>query len=123
MSRQAEAIRKFMAENRIKVGELAEAIGASPCAISNILAGRYNISKGKATKLAEVYGFDLNFLLTGEGSLFPSQSVNMGAIVNGGRVNGGINVTADLAAKDAEIAHLKQENERLWQTIQNLTSK
>lgn len=124
MSKQSEEVRLWLAGNGIKNKDCAERLGTSIPNISNYLAGRRAFSKKLAAKMAEAYGFDIHFLITGEGSLFPpTQSVGNGAIVNGGRVSGGINVSADIAAKDAEISHLRKENERLWEIIQNLTKK
>ena len=113
MNTQATALRMYFTEKNIKSIEVAEKIGVSKGTISNILNGKYAIGKDLASKLSEVYGFDLGYLLSGKGSLFPSQSVENGAIVNGGRVSGGINVTATNAALQAENERLRNEVEWL----------
>lgn len=124
MSKQSDAIRAYFDAKGVKNKYISEKLGLTPAVVCNMLAGRDKIGYKRAVQLSDAFGFSVQFLLTGEGELFPtSQTVGNGAIVNGGRVSGGINVTADLAAKEAEIAQLRRENERLWEMIQNLTKK
>lgn len=118
MSKQSEEVRLWLAGNGIKNKDCAERLGTSIPNISNYLAGRRAFSKKLAAKMAEAYGFDIHFLITGEGSLFPpTQSVGNGAIVNGGRVSGGINVTATNAALQAENERLRNEVEWLREQL------
>jgi transcriptional regulator with XRE-family HTH domain len=70
MSRQSEAIREYFDKNGIPQKDICEATKASKTTISNMLAGRFGISKKMAHALAKVYGFDVTFLLSGEGELF-----------------------------------------------------
>lgn len=118
MSNQSNAIRLYFVEKGVKNIEVAELLGTSTATVSNMLAGRFAISKDNAAKLSDAYGFDLNFLLTGKGTLFPpTQSVGNGAIVNGGKVEGGINVTATNAALQAENERLRNEVEWLREQL------
>lgn len=71
MSKQSDAIREYFDKNGILQREIAEKLGVHEGTVSSILSGRFGISKNTARKLADIYGFDLGFLLSGEGSLFP----------------------------------------------------
>ena len=114
MSKQSDELARYFAANGIKNRQIAEKLGLSDQVISNLLKGRDSLGKKRCVQLVDAYGFDLNFLITGEGSLFPSsQSVGNGAIVNGGKVEGGINVTATNAALQAENERLRDEVEWL----------
>lgn len=114
MSKQSEAVRLWLAGNGIKNKECAEKIGTSTPNISNYLAGRRAFSKKIADKFSEVYGFSIPFLLYGEGSLFPTQS-----IINSGNVTGnGNNVSISQTN-----AALQAENERLRNEVEWLRSQ
>lgn len=117
MSKQTEEMAKYFASHGIKNRQIAERLGLTDQTISNMLKGRDSLGKKRCAQLAEAYGFDLNFLITGEGSLFPTQSVGNGAIVNGGKVEGGINVTATNAALQAENERLRNEVEWLREQL------
>lgn len=105
--------------------EIAEAIGISRPAVSNILNGKYAIGKNIAKRMHDVYGFDIAFLLTGEGSLFPaSRSVNdarNSTITQGD--NSPINITATASALQAENDALRRENEWLRGMVESLTKR
>lgn len=118
MSKQSAELRRYCELHGIKNKFLEEKLNLSSGAVSSILSGRYGISKENAVALSELFGFSIPFLLSGEGELFPvSQSVGTGAIVNGGRVEGGINVTATNAALQAENERLRNEVEWLRQQL------
>lgn len=119
MSKQSDEMAKYFASNGIRNRQIAERLGLTDQIISNMLKGRDSLGKKRCAQLADAYGFDLNFLITGEGSLFPasSQTVGNGAIVNGGKVEGGINVTATNAALQAENERLRNEVEWLRQQL------
>lgn len=113
MSKQSDEMARYFAQNGIKNRQIAEKLGISEQTVSNMLKGRDSLGGKRCAQLAEAYGFDMQYLVTGKGSLFPSQSVENGAIVNGGRVSGGINVTATNAALQAENERLRNEVEWL----------
>lgn len=118
MSKQSDEMANYFASHGIRNRQIAEKLGLSDQIISNILKGRDSLGKKRCTQFADAYGFDLHFLLTGEGTLLsPSQKVENGAIVNGGRVEGGINVTATNAALQAENERLRNEVEWLRQQL------
>lgn len=120
MSTQSEAIRRYMAARGLRQTDVAEVMGVAKQTVCNILSGRYPLSKDNALKLSKAYGFDVAFLLTGEGSLLPSstQSVGQGAILNGGTVQGGINIGAQNAALIAENERLRDEVAWLREQLQ-----
>lgn len=115
----AADLRRYFALNGIKNTYIMEITGLSSGSVSNILAGKYGMSAEVAGKLAARFGFDLQFLLTGQGSLFPqrmSQPRTINAPVTG-IVNQGDNSTINLAA---DIAALQAENERLRNEVEFL---
>ena len=113
MSRQSEAVREYFDKNGIPQKDICEATKASKTTISNMLAGRFGISKKMAHALAKVYGFDVVFLLSGEGELFPPQGIRIAQHhnTNTGDGAGAINVNADAALRQ-QVADLQRELER-----------
>lgn len=134
MSKQSDALKAYFDAHGVKQRDLAERLGLHEGTVSSILSGRYGISKGTAAKLAETYGFDVIFLMTGEGSLFApgarirtSQSVSgTGNIVNGA---GTQTITGDaaLAMENAQLRDqlekCREEKDRLLGIIETLTKK
>lgn len=117
MSAQSDAVRAYITKHGIKQKHLAEICEVTPATMSSILAGRYPISREVALRLTEKFGFDIHFLLTGQGELFPipgatfrriNQPNNSGQIVNG---SGAISIASDSAAA-VEIAQLREQLER-----------
>lgn len=114
MSKQSSELRRYCELHGIKNKELEEKLHLSSGAVSSILSGRYGISKENAVALSELYGFSIPFLLSGEGSLFPTQS-----IINSGNVTGnGNNVSISQTN-----AALQAENERLRNEVEWLRSQ
>lgn len=70
---QAAEMRSYFARKGIKNKDIAERLGISPAAVSNMLAGRDPMGKQRAFALHDAYGFDVTFLLTGIGSLIPGE--------------------------------------------------
>lgn len=126
MSIQSTSLRLYFAQNNIKNIDIAEILNTSTGTVSNMLAGRFGISKENATKLSKHYGFNLDFLLTGDGTLLPSsspQSVNIGAVVEGNKAGRDINVTATNAALQAENERLRDEVAWLREQLSKVPTK
>lgn len=136
MSTQSDAVRAYITKHGIKQKHLAEICEVTPATMSSILTGRYPISREVALRLTEKFGFDIHFLMTGEGDLFPipgatirriNQAHNSGQIVNG---SGAISIASDSAAAAIEIAqlreqlaHEREEKNRLLKIIETITTK
>ena len=72
--RIAREIKDYLVEKGITMSEAASRLGCSQQAVSNQLSGR-KIGENVARKWAEAFGFDLVYLMTGEGSLLPEHDV------------------------------------------------
>lgn len=62
----AARMRAYLSENGISLSEAAERLGVSQQAVSNQLSGR-KIGQNVARNWSEVFGFRIEYLLTGEG--------------------------------------------------------
>jgi len=123
MSKQSDALRDFFEKNGILQKDVCEATGMGSGTLSNILSGRFQISKNAARKLNAVYGFSIPFLITGEGELIPPGGVSIRRVDhvhNSGTINQG---DGDLAALVAENERLRAENEWLRGMVEQLTKK
>ena len=130
MSKQSDAVKAYIEQQCLIQREVAEKMGISPASFNNMLAGRDPIGKRRAQKLHELFGFDIVFLVTGEGSLFgdnkPQHTVRVEANHNNGTNNQNVTVSsqgADVAALSAQVEALKAENEWLRQMVSKLTEK
>lgn len=70
MSKQSDAVKAFIEEHGLVQKDIAAKMGISPASLNNMLNGRDNIGKRRAQKLHDMFGFDVVYLLTGEGTLF-----------------------------------------------------
>ncbi len=66
----AREIKDYLVDKGLTMTEVAARLGCSQQAVSNQLSGR-KIGENVARKWADAFGFDLVYLMTGEGSLFP----------------------------------------------------
>lgn len=129
MSKQSEAIREYFDKNGILQREIAEKLGVHEGTVSSILSGRFGISKNTARKMAEIYGFDLGFLLSGDGSLFPpGVRIHQSQRVSGnGTGIQAIGADQALAMENAQLREqleqCRTEKERLLGIIETLTKK
>lgn len=117
-SAQSKAFKDYIDAHAIKQCDLAKLLGVTPATISNIISGRFGISKEIATRLHELYGMNTIFLMTGKGQLFPDSGRKMENITNSTITQGDnspINIVADNSA-------LKAENERLRAEVEWLRS-
>lgn len=113
MSKQSEALRAYFDKYGIPRKDVCEKTGCASGTMSNILNGRFGISKKMAHALAKVYGFDVTFLLSGEGELFAPAGIRIAPHhnTNTGDGAGAINVNADAALRQ-QVADLQRELER-----------
>ncbi|MBR6280831.1 MAG: helix-turn-helix transcriptional regulator [Bacteroidales bacterium] len=128
MSKQSDELKKYFDQAGILQRELAQQLGMHEGTVSSLLSGRYGISKKVARKLSELYGFDLDFLLSGDGALLPIGGVH---VHQSQRVSGngtGIQTVSRDQALAAEIVQLreqleqaKEEKNRLLGIIETLT--
>ena len=65
----AREIKDFLVDKNLTMTEVASRLGCSQQAVSNQLSGR-KMGQNVARKWADAFGFDLVYLMTGEGSLF-----------------------------------------------------
>ena len=75
----AREIKDYLVENAITMTEVANRLGCSQQAVSNQLSGR-KIGENVARKWADAFGFDLVYLMTGEGSLFQKDEPQHAAV-------------------------------------------
>lgn len=68
----AARMRSFLSENGISMSEAAERLGVSQQAVSNQLSGR-KLGPNVARNWADVFGFRVEYLLTGEGPAMESE--------------------------------------------------
>lgn len=129
MSKQSEAVKNYIEEHCLVQKDIAQQMGISPASFNNMLAGRDAIGKRRAQKLHDIFGFDIVFLITGEGSLFgggPVQHVEVSHNSGSSRQNVTVSAPsqdADVAALKAQVEALKAENTRLWSMIDRMTGK
>lgn len=133
MSIQSEAMKRYFALQGIKNRDVAEAMGITPSNVSNMLAGRDSLGRARAQLLHDTFGFNIHFLLTGEGDLLAPdpQAPHIEASQNGGshnrqtvtvgQSNDIITLRAQFEAAKAQNQALKEENFRLWQMVEKLT--
>lgn len=133
MSKQSDALREFFESNGILQRDVCEATGMRSGTVSNILSGRFQISKNAARKLSQVYGFSIPYLITGDGNLVESGAVHIRHVehVQNSTINQGD------GSRDAEVAMLREQLDRerearsraeaqvsdLTEIIANLTKK
>lgn len=64
------AVKGYFAEKGIKINDVADMLGISRQAVTTQLGGRV-FGRASAEKYATAFGFNANYLMTGEGSLLP----------------------------------------------------
>lgn len=69
-----DELKAYFSEKGIKQVEIADKLGVKKSFISELLAGKRTLGHETAVKLNKVYGFDLNWLLTGEGEMLKGQA-------------------------------------------------
>lgn len=66
-------VKAYFAAQNISINDAAARVGVSPQSLTSALSGR-DISYKTAKKLADAFGFSVEYLLTGEGELIPGTS-------------------------------------------------
>lgn len=125
MSKQSDALRAYFEKNGITQKEVCEALGLASGTLSNLLAGRYQISKRVARRMSDIYGFSLPFLIAGEGELVMPGSVNISRVDhvrNTGTINQ-VSSTQDerIALLEQQLDAEREEKKRLLGIIEILT--
>ena len=131
MSTQSDAIRDYFHENGISNRDVAERLGVHEGSVSNILSGRYGISKKIAARLTDLYGFNMRFLMTGEGALLPPGGVRIAQHhnTNTGDGAGAIHLGSDEVLRrqvddlTARLERAEEEKARLLGIIETMTGK
>jgi len=123
MSKQSDAVKAYIEEHGLVQKDIAQQMGISPASLNNLLNGRDNIGKRRAQRLHELFGFDVVFLLTGEGSLFSGPIRHVEVSHNSGSSRNTVNVgeSSDAAALKSKIEALEKENAWLRQMVEKLT--
>lgn len=125
MSKQSDALRAYFDKNGIAQKEVCEVLGLASGTLSNLLAGRYQISKKVARRLSDVYGFSLPFLITGEGDLVVPGPVNISRVDhvrNTGTINQASSSQAErIAMLEQQLDAEREEKKRLLGIIEVLT--
>lgn len=123
MSKQSDAVKAYIEEHGLVQKDIAQQMGISPASLNNLLNGRDNIGKRRAQRLHELFGFDVVFLLTGEGSLFSGPIRHVEVSHNSGSSRNTVNVgeSSDAAALKSKIEALEKENTWLRQMVEKLT--
>ncbi|WP_131724404.1 helix-turn-helix domain-containing protein [Chryseobacterium indologenes] len=70
MNKDQFYLKKGFQDLEISMRQIASDMNVSQVYVSNILNGKKRIGSRTALKLAELYGLNINWLLTGEGSMF-----------------------------------------------------
>ena len=69
MSKQSEAMKEYFRRERISQAEVGRIMGMGRASVCTMLGGRDNIGRLRAEKLNQHFGFNIDFLLTGNGKL------------------------------------------------------
>ncbi len=126
-------MKRYFALQGIRNRDIADAMGVSASNVSNMLNGRDSLGRARAQQLHDMFGFNIHFLLTGEGDLLAPDSGAAVVQQNGGHHNeqtvtvsatgDAATLRAQLEASKAQIQALKEENFRLWQMVEKMTSQ
>lgn len=68
-----DELKAYFSEHNIKQVDIAEKLGVQKSFVSELLAGKRTLGHETAVKLSKAYGFDINWLLTGEGSMLKTR--------------------------------------------------
>lgn len=127
MSKQSDALRDYFEKMGILQKDVCKATGMSVGTLSNILSGRFQISKNAARKFNEAYGFSIPFLITGDGDLVPPGGIHIRRVdhvQNSGTINQGDGDLEALVAQLTEqLARERAEKERLLKIVERMSEK
>lgn len=71
-----EIFAKLMADSGMTISEVARKVGISPSTITDWRAGRYTPKADKMTKIANLFGVSVEYLMTGQDTEKESQEGN-----------------------------------------------
>jgi len=102
----------------------AQMLGKNPNQTSNWVREGYSVGRGIAAEIAETFGVDKKWLLTGEGSMSTQDGGVIQSIGNGS--NNNTQVYGESLKKENEmlkeqVKELKEERDRLLSIIEKLT--
>lgn len=121
MSKQSDAIKLYFMMNNIKQKDAAKTLNLTSANLSTLVNGGRPIGRDIAHRMAAAYGFNVSFLLTGEGELLPPSDPAIH--INQENVNvGGDNIIASSTAKEAasDTSRLKKMCHELLERIMEL---
>lgn len=124
-----EELKRYFSNNGISQVEIAEKLGLSAASVSNMLNGRDKIGNKRAAQLNRAYGFNIQYLITGEGSLLLPDSYRKVGQANGSTFTLGDNSPISLdkeamyqekiATLQDQVDTLKRTNEALLRCLEN----
>lgn len=115
--------------------QFAKILGESDQTVNNWVRSGYNVGRGVASKIKEVFPIiDMNWLLTGEGEMLATvnQSYNTGGVNINGNGNNTVTVNksefdllneiirtqdAQIKLKDMQLSKLIEQNDRLIEKL------
>lgn len=130
-------LKEYFKKAGIKQQAVADAIGVKKSFISELLSEKRNVGYETAVKLSKAYGFNLEWLLTGEGTMLRDVSVvdgkgnQVAQNVSGGKVeqtqvNGGVGeeyLKEVIEEQKTIIEQLQKQVAEQGATIQRLVDK
>lgn len=120
-----DELKAYFSEKGIKQVEIADKLGVKKSFISELLAGKRTLGHETAVKLNKVYGFDLNWLLTGEGEMLKGQTEAPEAEQTDSARIAQLRAEMDELKKqlDDERRNLLEQNKKLTDIIERLTKE
>ncbi len=120
-----DELKAYFSEKGIKQVEIADKLGVKKSFVSELLAGKRTLGHETAVKLNKVYGFDLNWLLTGEGEMLKGQTEAPEAGQTDAVRIAQLRAEMDELKKqlDDERRNLLEQNKKLTDIIERLTKE
>lgn len=125
MSKQGEAIKLYFMMNNIKQKDAAKTLNLTSANLSILVNGKRPIGRDIAHRMHDAYGFNISFLLTGEGELLPSSrpiNVNQENVSVGGDniIASTTNNTTNQTTEGSDTSMLKKMCHDLLERVMEL---